>query len=157
MKIYRVVLSGSASPNRWVILNMQSSQDRLKMTIPPKSCDFIAHLDNKPWMLLSSYMRVYKPVAQVLSISPACSWTSPSYCVDEKLYNALMLESLVVFEARLGFRVKFRNVEREVDPNVPSMTRLPSSARTPWTMGNENFPSVRSSAKPLFFWVLSPI
>ena len=75
-------------------------------------------------------MRVYKPVAQVLSISPACSRTSPSYCVDEKLYNALMLELLVVFEAHLGFRVKFRNVEREVNPNVPSMTRLPSSART---------------------------
>ena len=48
MKIYRVVLSGSASPNRWVILNMQSSQDRLKMTIPPKSGDFTVHLDNKP-------------------------------------------------------------------------------------------------------------
>lgn len=43
-----------------------------------------------------------------------------------------------------------RSCERGIK-DVLSMTRLLWSARTPWTMGNENLPSVRSSANPLFF------
>jgi hypothetical protein len=34
--------------------------------------------------------------------------------------------------------------------NILRICLLEVSARMPWTTGNENFPSVKSSAKPLF-------
>ena len=48
-----------------------------------------------------------------------------------------------------GKRLRFGD-EGEEDVDVLRICRLRGSAWIPWTMGKENFPSVRSSAKPLF-------
>jgi len=108
-----------------------------------------------PWWTLD---HCYHPTAQFqLESVPPDSWEQRAYS-RKTLYDSSdnwWCESwgsvlLVSFEVRLKWKQWVKYIDEMKVGGLLSIWRFEMSAWIPWTTGNENFPSVRSSAKPLF-------
>ena len=101
------VVTNSSCSDHWSSSTWRAARIASSWLFPPS-------LTISSWTLITNHheftipwldCRMYIPLVQVPSLSSAYSWMNPSGCVGERLYGASTLALLVVFEARLIFRI----------------------------------------------------